>query len=62
MLQLGCCQSVLLQAVLVLCKHLFYNALLLTISCALALFDCAYDMDHESVVNEMFSDMCINNE
>jgi len=53
-LHLGRCKSVLLISVLVFCKHrLFCNALWLTISCALALFDCACDMNHESVINEL---------
>jgi len=37
----------------VACKHLFCNALWLTIFCALVFSDCACDMDHESAINEL---------
>jgi len=36
-------------------KHLFCNALWLTIFCALVLFDCAYDMKHELAINKLLS-------
>jgi len=46
--------SVLLLPMLVVCKHLFCNALLwLTIFCALVLYDYVCDMAHESVINSM---------
>jgi len=37
-------------ASVVVCKHLFCNALWLTIFCAPALFDCAFDMDPVSEI------------
>ena len=43
----------MLLSVLVVSKHQFCNTLWLTIFCALVLFDCACDMDHESVINEV---------
>jgi len=49
----GRCESVLVLSVLVMCKHLFYNELWLIIGFALALSDCACDMDQESVINEL---------
>jgi len=49
-LQLGRCKSVLLQSVLGVCKHRFWNALWLTIFCALLLCDCACDMDRKSAI------------
>jgi len=50
-LQLERCSTVLILSVLVVCQHRFCNALRLTIYCALVLYDCVFDMDHESVIN-----------